>query len=231
MNTVSNMNTVSFEYLDLGHIGGRGGTLRFFLLAHQIPYQEKLVPMTEWDTEKKRLVESGENPCGTVPVVYMDDDNRQLSQHIAITRYLARVHNLTSGDFWKEYVQDMVADEYQGFRDMWVEKSFTATDAEKEEYRSTTLPDTLTKFEALYRKYKTTEDGSAYLSTSPSGAPLWGDAAMFSLLYDHIQTGHLTVKTLEASYPNLHTLHRAYANIPAVSKWIVGEWMEAIHHR
>ena len=175
--------------------------------------------------KRNDLIESGENPCGTVPVVTMkhdnddDDDHHHLSQHIATARYIARNYELNSGNAWKDYVQDLVADEYQGFRNIWVEKSFGATDEEKAEYRATTVPETLSKFEALYQKYKTMEDG-AYLSTSPSGSPLWGDTALFSLLYDHIQLGHLTEDTLPSTYPHLAALYKAYGTIPAVLEWI-----------
>ena len=214
--------SVSFKYLDLGHIGGRGGTLRFFLLANGIPYTEDLYQYNDsvWGVEKKRLVESGENPCGTVPVAYTEDGQHHLSQHISMARYFARINKLDSGDAWKDYVQDVVADEYQGFRNIWVEKSFASTDEQKAEYASKTVPELLTKFEALYKKYKTTGKDQAYLSTSPSGSPLWGDTAMFSILYDHIQLGHLTEETLTSSYPHLSAMYKTFIAIPAVAEWI-----------
>ena len=165
--------SVSFKYLDLGHIGGRGGTLRFFLLANSIPYKEDLYQYNDsvWGVEKKRLVESGENPCGTVPVAYTEDGHHHLSQHISMARYFARINQLDSGDAWKDYVQDVIADEYQGFRNIWVEKSFASTEEQKAEYVTKTVPELLAKFEALYKKYKTTDNDQAYLSTSPSGSP------------------------------------------------------------
>lgn len=214
------MKSVNFKYLDLGSIGGRGGTLRFFLLANGIPYDETLYPMgsDEWVAEKARLISSGENPCGTVPVVYNFDSNSiELSQHIAICRFVARSNKVDSGDAFKDYIQDMMADEYQGFRDMWVRMVVRANDDEKAEYRTKTLPETLAKFEALYKKYKTADP---YLSTNPAGNPLWGDAAIFSIIYDNIQTGFLTQDTLVQSYPNLAALYQTFAAIPAVVSWI-----------
>ena len=107
--------SVSFKYLDLGHIGGRGGTLRFFLsrsTSNSIPYQEDLYKYNDsvWGVEKKRLVESGENPY--------TEDGHHLNQHISMARYFARINKLDSGDSWKDYVQDVIADEYQGFRNI-----------------------------------------------------------------------------------------------------------------
>ena len=63
---------VVFKYLDLPYgLGGRGGAQRFFLLANQIPFTEDLVSMSEWGSvEKARVVTSGENPGGTLPILY-----------------------------------------------------------------------------------------------------------------------------------------------------------------
>jgi hypothetical protein len=221
--------------LPLG-LGGRGGVLRFFLLTQDIPFTEELIQMgDDWVAEKARLVSSGENPSATVPVIMAtaneeeidDDDDKKklpaasatiLPQHIATARLLARVHGSTSGDMYKDYVQDLVADEYQGFRDRWVAASFSSTDEEKASYRRDELPKQLTKFDALYEKFKTHH---AFLSvSSKTNRPLWGDAAIFGLLRDHIITGHTTLDDLTFSYPHLSTMYESYENIPSVAKWI-----------
>ena len=213
-----------FKYIALPHgIGGRGGVQRFFLLSQKIPFEEKLIPYTaDWAAEKKRLVSSGENPSGTVPIIYAkdSDDNENtisMPQHIASSRFLARVYGVTSGDAYKDYVQDLVADEYQGFRNEWVQVSFSGSDDDKADYRNTKLSALLTKFDALYDSFKTHE---TYLSVSASTQqPLWGDAAIFGLLRDHILTGHITKDDLKA-YSNLHSMFEEYESIPAVSAWI-----------
>ncbi|KAL7565734.1 hypothetical protein ACA910_005427 [Epithemia clementina (nom. ined.)] len=209
-------NPIKFRYIELGHLSSRGGALRFFLLANDIPYEETIVSFAPeaWAVEKKRLIESGENPCGSVPVVYLEN-NVQLSQHMAICRYVARTHQVDSGDALKDCFQDIVADEQQGFRDLWVQK-FLGTEEERAEYRKHALPEHLKKFEALYQKYKTADP---YLSTSPAGNPLWGDSAMFALLYDHMETGYFTEDGLK-EYPSLSALYKAYVAIPAVAGWI-----------
>ena len=156
------------HYLQLGPVGGRGGTQRFFMLANGIPFEEKLFAVPgEWGDEKKRLIETGENPCGGVPVTYVD--NVHMAQHVGTCRYLARTNKLDTGDNLKDYYQDMIADEYQGFRNLWVVKTFEASDVEKAEYKTKTLPTLLAKFDALYKKYKTADP---YLSTSPDGKPV-----------------------------------------------------------
>jgi hypothetical protein len=191
----------------------------------------------EWTAEKQRLVASGENPSATVPVMVVlpneEDKNNNnnnnnnvaaptsiLPQHIATSRLLAKVYDSTSGDTYKDYIQDLVADEYQGFRDRWVAVSFSASDEEKEIYRKDELHKLLTKFDGLYQQFKTHD---VFLSISPkTNNPLWGDAAMFGLLRDHIITGHTTLDALKASYPYLSNMYEKYEKIPLVAKWING---------
>jgi glutathione S-transferase len=210
---------VVFKYLALPNgLGGRGGAQRFFMLANKIPFAEDLVSMGEWGSaEKARVVNSGENPSGTLPILYTAS-GETLTQHIASSRYLARIHDVTSDlTEYEEYVQDLVADEYQGFRDAWVKAAFTYTDDEKATFKETEIPKYLTKFEKLYAKYKTDK---TYLSASMAGNPLWGDAAMFGLLRDNVITGFVDLDVLESSYPNLWTMYAAFARIEAVKEWI-----------
>lgn len=212
---------VQVTYLNLGPIGGRGGTLRFFLLANDIAYEDNLKEMgEEWDTEKKRLMETGENPCGSVPVTYMKsekgDEDLHLSQHISTMRYLANVNKLSPEDSYHSYIQDLVSDEYFGWRVDWVKHIVSATDEEKETYKTDDVPKQLAKFNSLYEKFAS---AGPYLSTGTNGKPLWGDSSLFGLIYDHIQTGFITEADLEA-YPKLSTMYKEFGAIPDVAKWI-----------
>lgn len=211
---------VTFKYLNFGPIGGRGGVQRFFMLANGIPFQEELVtPGPAWEEVKKQMIESEENPCGAVPVtIYQNKAGKEMhiSQHIAACRYFARVNKLDSGDIYKDYVQDLVADEYQSWRAEWVKEAFSSTDEEKEAYKTEGLAKQLMKFDTLYKKYAT---DAPYLSTNSAGKPLWGDSAIFGLVYDHIQTGFITPDDLRA-YPNISNLYTKYGSIPEISKWI-----------
>lgn len=210
---------VKLTYFHFGSIGGRGGALRFFLLANDIVYEDNLKTMGEWPAEKKRLVESGENPCGSIPVTYMKSeqgDDLHLSQHVSTMRYLANVNKLPPHDAYHTYIQDLVSDEYQSWRVDWVKHALSATDEEKETYKTVALVAQLDKFNRLYGKFASADP---YLSTSTAGKPLWGDSSVFGLLYDHIQTGLMTEEILE-TYPKLWALYKEFGAIPAVAKWV-----------
>jgi glutathione S-transferase len=219
--TITLESPLVFKYIAM-LVAACGGVLHFFLLSHGVSFEEELIPMSgdTWSTEKQRLIASGENPSGTVPIVYSKntDSNDAHPQHIAVSRYLARVYQLTSEDSYKDYVQDLVADEYLGFRDQWVAATFGGNADEKAKYSTETLPSQLTKFDALYAQFKTEE---VFLSVSAkTGQPLWGDAAVFGLLWDHTMTGYITVQELEQKYPHLAALFAAYHAIPPVNQWI-----------
>ena len=200
-------------------LGGRGGALRFFLLSQDIPFDEKLFAMgDEWAAEKKRLSESGENPSSKTPVVYAD--GTPLPEHIATARLLAQVHGCASSDCYNNYVQDLVADEYQGFRDTWVHHAFSASDEEKVAYKSEGLPKKLEQFNALYNSFKTHD---TFLSVSDkTNKPLWGDGACFGLLRDNILTGMMSREDL-SKYEKLDAMYTAYEKIPSVEKWIASK--------
>ncbi|CAB9507439.1 Glutathione S-transferase, N-terminal domain [Seminavis robusta] len=222
---------ITFKYLALPNgLGGRGGAQRFFLLANNIPFQEDLVDLSEWGaTEKARVVSSNENPCGTLPILYTHDNNKDdknvhLIQHIAASRYLAHLHGITKDNTaYEEYVQDLVADEYQGFRNAWVNTAFSGTDEEKAKYQKDDAPKFLTIFDALYAKYKTHETFLSVSKSNNNNTPLWADAALFGLLRDNIITGLIAAEDLEKSNPNLWAMYVAFGKIPAVKAWIDGK--------
>ena len=217
--------SLTFKYLNLPFgLGGRGGVQRFFLLAHNIEFTEDLVDMADWgSTEKERIKASGENPCASLPIIYVKGNDEikspHLIQHIAATRYLARLNGLTKDNTaYEEYVQDLVADEYQSFRDLWVHTAFEGSEDDKAIYKGSKLPTILEKFENLYGKYKLDK---VYLSVSKTdGKPLWADAALFGLLRDNMITGLLTLEDLKAKYPNLAALFEAFGSIAPVKEWI-----------
>jgi len=69
-------------------------------------------------------------------------------------------------------VQDLVADEYQGFRDQWAKATFGGDEDAKKDYKDNVVPGQLKKFDSLYESFKTHE---TFLGVSSKTArPLWG---------------------------------------------------------
>lgn len=197
------MTAVEFKYLALGGLGGRGGVVRFFMLAHDVDFREELYDMnTEWPAAKAKIIEAGENPAGTVPVVKYD--GKVLAQHIAIMRELAKDKGISAGS----YVNDAVADQYQAFRDKWVDAAFMGAD--KEKFVEHTKSE-LKIFDAMFAK------AAPYLE---GDKPLWGDSAIFGLIRDLMIFKFITEADLP---PNVKAMFDAYKAIPKVAAWIASK--------
>lgn len=79
---------VELKYFDIGPKGSRGGPVRFMLQLHEVDFDEnKIAPDASWMDVKKQLIESGENPCGTLPILTIDGNT--YFHHLPILRLLA----------------------------------------------------------------------------------------------------------------------------------------------
>jgi glutathione S-transferase len=216
------MAPVTLKYLNVGSLGGRGAVVRFFMLIHGIDFEDELIAMSDWGAVKAELIASKENPSGSVPIVTINDDDSvpKLTQHIAICRYLYRTKIVPNGDtasIMEEMLQDMIADEYHGWRDGWVS---TLGPAEvKAAFKAEKLSKHLTVMNALYEKYGMASSAPFLSTTSVSHKPLWGDVAVAALIYDHITTGLLTEDELLA-YPKLDALYQAFCAMAPVAGWM-----------
>jgi glutathione S-transferase len=217
------MAPLTLEYLNIVPLAGRGGVVRFFMLIHGLDFDEKLIAMSDWGTTKAQMIASKENPCGSVPTLAVNDDDSVplLTQHIALCRYLFRTKIASKGDTataMEEMLQDMVADEYQGWQNGWCT---TLGSAEvKATYKAEKLSMHLALMNALYEKYTTHSPEQPFLSTtSRSHNPLWADVAIAGLVYDHFQTGLLTEDELKA-YPKIDALYGAFCALAPVAAWM-----------
>jgi glutathione S-transferase len=217
------MAPLTLEYLNVAPLAGRGGVVRFFMLIHGLDFDEKLIAMSDWGATKAEMIASKENPCGSVPILVVNDDDSVpiLTQHIALCRYLFRTKIAPNGDSataMEEMLQDMVADEYQAWQNGWCT---TLGSAEvKAAYKAEKLSIHLALMNALYEKYATVSSEHPFLSTtSRSHKPLWADVAVACLVYDHFQTGLLTEDELKA-YPKIDALYGAFCALAPVAAWI-----------
>mmetsp|Transcript_26308 Transcript_26308/g.41155 ORF Transcript_26308/g.41155 Transcript_26308/m.41155 type:complete len:224 (+) Transcript_26308:114-785(+) len=209
-----------FEYLELPvPISARGGVTRFFMLAHEIDFDEKLHPLSTWgSTTKPEYIASGKNPTGQLPIVTIG--GKTLTQHIAIIRLFARQMGECGSDPVGDYGQDAVGDEYQGFRDAYVSQGLFGSDDAKAKYIAS-IPGRLKDMEALVGKYQV--GPGPYISKSTSGKPLWGDSAVFSLVWDHIQVGMVKTEDLD-QYPKIKAIFEAYkGSSDRVKDWIASK--------
>ena len=80
------------KYFALGAVGGRGSVVRYMLYIHDIEFEDVKIPPDEsWLKLKEELQTSGHNPCGGLPVMYVDD--KPYFGHVPIVKFIAaKVH-------------------------------------------------------------------------------------------------------------------------------------------
>ncbi|KIZ03486.1 hypothetical protein MNEG_4470 [Monoraphidium neglectum] len=200
---------VTFKYLALPNgLAGRGGAVRFFLLAARVPYKEDLVDFAEWRAGVKQEVkDSGESPLGVLPVITVG--SKRLIQHVATTRYLAKAQGLYGKDIDADLAADGVADEYVPWREAWV-ASLGGDDA-KATYASA-RPKYYAGLEALLGYY-----GSTGASATAGGALTYADALLFSQIWDDTTTQGLD---LLQSHQRLLAFFTAFKALPAISEYL-----------
>jgi glutathione S-transferase len=110
---------------------GRAEFIRYILHFTNTPYEEVPITMQEWVTKYKR-----EMPMGVVPVLELPD-GRQLSQSLAIGRYLATVNDLISKDpfenAWGDQLVGAIEDIYPVYYYQYVMALFNKDDEKKRE--------------------------------------------------------------------------------------------------
>eukprot|EP00611_Tribonema_gayanum_P007695 TRINITY_DN1711_c0_g2_i7.p1 TRINITY_DN1711_c0_g2~~TRINITY_DN1711_c0_g2_i7.p1 ORF type:complete len:223 (+),score=80.81 TRINITY_DN1711_c0_g2_i7:183-851(+) len=206
---------VKLSYFNFVPVGGRGGQVRFLLLALGIEFEEDLISVDEWPARKQALIDSGDNPCGAVPVLQIGD--LMLFQSVSLARYVCSITGIGPTEPIKMYQQDALADEYSTWRVQWISAVFAAEDKKAAlvaEYVAA-LPKRYAMFETMYAKFVT--GSTPYAGGGP--LPLHGDICVFAQLYDDRATKVAAPDMLE-QYPKLKALYAAVAALPNVAAWL-----------
>uniref|UniRef100_A0A383V3Y5 GST N-terminal domain-containing protein n=1 Tax=Tetradesmus obliquus TaxID=3088 RepID=A0A383V3Y5_TETOB len=214
---------LKLKYFDLsgfGGLSGRGGSVRFFLLANGIPFTEEVVDWAGWGAGlKQEAMASGESPTGHLPLVYLPGSSSSsppLLETFAILRRLAKRDGQYGSDEERDYAADVAADATVEFRSALLDSAFGGPDA-KLSY--TTSPDKRPHFysvmEALLQRFGSSSSHAVGSSAS------FADAVVFAVLWDDVAV-HGHDEALWGSNPRLAGFFRAYLAQPAVLGWCKG---------
>lgn len=215
---------LKLKYFDLsgfGGLSGRGGSVRFFLLANGIPFTEEVVDWAGWGAGlKQEAMASGESPTGHLPLVYLPGSSSSSSplllETFAILRRLAKRDGQYGSDEERDYAADVASDATVEFRSALLDSAFGGPDA-KLSY--TTSPDKRPHFysvmEALLQRFGSSSSHAVGSSAS------FADAVVFAVLWDDVAV-HGHDEALWGSNPRLAGFFRAYLAQPAVLGWCKG---------
>jgi glutathione S-transferase len=197
------------KYFDLGNIAGRGGYVRYWFLAHGIEFKEERVSFDEWPSLKLKLIESGDNPAGHLPVLDIGGDTT-LFDHLAMLRYLSRQFGGYGTDSFLDYEVDAAADEYRSWIDAYAATVVHPSIEMVEQYRASRAS-WYTVIEALYAKRS--HQAGPFFALSPT----FVDCCVFGLIRDdQILHGVIDLQT----YPHMQNMFDEFMKIPSVEAWI-----------
>jgi len=110
---------------------GRCEFIRYIFAYANVPYNEVLIEREDWFSTKKAEV-----PMAVIPVLELEN-GVQLSQSLAIGRYLATKFGLTSKDdlenAWGDQIAGAIEDIYRPYFRPWVLAFYAKDEAKKKE--------------------------------------------------------------------------------------------------
>jgi len=199
---------LKLKYFELGLIAGRGGVVRFMLYVHDLDFEDiKVAPDNSWLQLKQELVTSGHNPCGTVPVLYIDET--PYFGHIPILKYLAAKFDAGSSDPEVIYRSNVMLDEYTNWRNDWSDSLF---DEEKKKVYSEKREKIYALIEKLYDR-RLDKSKPYFMGMEKPG---YDDLCIFTMVQDDQQLcGEMNLD----AYPTIKTVCEKVKAIPRIAAW------------
>jgi glutathione S-transferase len=187
---------------------GRAETARLLLTYTGTKFEDVKIAMEQWPAFKEKT------PMGQLPV--LEVDGKQISQSVAIARYVAREHGLLGKSNWEMAKADMLVD---GIFDMWVHMNsvympkLQGDMKTSEENWKKFVENQLTPFLERYSKFFN-DNGTGYFV---GNALTWADIAaaeFFSVLVDCFNP------TALESHPQLKTFSGKILSLPQLKEYV-----------
>jgi len=199
---------LKLKYFELGPIAGRGGVVRFMLFVHDLDFEDvKVAPDDSWLELKQELVTSGHNPCGTIPVLYIDDT--PYFGHIPILKYMAAKLDADSSDPEVIYRSNVMLDEYTNWRNDWSDSLF---DEEKKKAYTEKRETIYALIEKLYER-RLDKSGPYFMGLEKPG---YDDLCVFTMVQDDFNMcGEMNLD----AYPTVKAMCEKVKAIPRIAAW------------
>eukprot|EP00775_Hariotina_reticulata_P001171 gene1171-1509_t len=200
-----------FDLSGFGGLAGRGGVVRFFMLANDFRFEEDAEDFGKWSDAKADAIQSGDCPTGHLPVVLLDGQWR--CEHLAILRLLAKRLGLYGKDDIRDYHCDSLADAAAEFRGAMLKSAFGSPE-EKKDY-------TTGKFGRghYYQAMNALlEQAGGNGKHAVGDMATFADAVLFAVLWDDVAV-HGEDAALWAAHPKLEKFYRAYMQQEPVLQW------------
>lgn len=181
----------------------RGEVCRLILIQAGVDFQDERVEFEEWPDLKC------DTTWGTLPELHMN--GTELSQSMAIARYLAREHGLAGKSSWQQALVDSVVDALYDIYRIHAEWFSTHDEEKKAEVakrkREVVIPTTLANLQYFMEKHNA---GNSYLV---GNTITWADL-YFLVISDYFPPGTLN------KFPKLAAILTRLHKQPRIAEWI-----------
>nr|ACF25905.1 GST4 [Azumapecten farreri] len=134
----------SYKLIYFG-VRGRGELIRLAFAASGQTFEEDTITFADWPELKQKM------PTGQLPV--LEIDGKQLSQSLAIARYLGREFGLAGKTNMDQCLVDQVIDTAGDCLTEYVKSHFESDETKKAELRKTLVETTIPKFAKIFTTF------------------------------------------------------------------------------
>jgi len=192
------------QYFDFRALGE---PIRLIFIAAGVPFEDDRIPREDWPNQKNKI------PFGKVPVLYVD--GKRLIQSVAISRFLAKRHNLVHEDPLLDARCDEVADSLLELRTLFVQYFLEKDETRKEVLKSNLLTESFPRNFGILNEL-IGEHGGPYVV----GKKLtWVDLTIASWI-DVWEDTILTPEFVKG-YPAVQKLKNAVFSIPSIQEYVM----------
>jgi len=144
----------------------RGELIRLLLTAAGQKFEDVTITFEEWPKLKPSM------PLKVLPV--LEVDGKQLSQSLAISRYLAREFKLNGGSNWEMALVEQIVDSVNDLADSFYKYYFESDEAKKAELKKKLLEETFPNTMKIFAKLmKENGSGGYFVGKSLTMADLF----------------------------------------------------------
>jgi len=188
------------KYFD---IRGLAEPIRLVFMQAGIPFEDVRIKFEDWPPLKEKM------PFGQMPV--LEVDGKQLTQSMAILRYIARKHGLEADDEWDRAVGDELATSWLDIQAQWI-GAFQEPDKELKKQKFQKVIEDFVK-----PRLKISDER---IAKSPSGfvagnKVTWCDFVLYNILT--MMKDFLKVPL--SPYPHLEKFVHKIEELPKVKEW------------
>jgi len=182
---------------------GLAEPIRLAFTQAGVPFEDVRVQRDDWPQQKEKM------PFGQMPV--LEVDGKQLTQSMAILRYIARKHGLEADDEWDRAVGDEMATSWLDIQ-MHATGAFQEPDKELKKQKFQKIIEDFVNPRLKITDERMAKSQSGFIA---GNKVTWCDFVLYNML--GMNTDFLKVSL--SAYPHLEKFMRKIEELPKIKEW------------